>query len=104
MRIEVEIQDATLMPRVERILPPGWRAVREFPEDGHLTLASRPGDLYDVLVDGHAAISGATASSALQVLDAQLRQDRHRSTGRRWPRPPVRKAVVSVPKATASEK
>ena len=73
VRLEVEVQDPGLMPQIERILPPGWRAVREFPEDGHLTVVSRAENLYDVLVDGRPAVSSVSAPAAIQVLDAQLR-------------------------------
>jgi hypothetical protein len=61
------------MPEVERILPPGWQAVREFPEDGHLTIGRNEQGLYHVIVDGGVMIDGVPAEMALQVLDAQLR-------------------------------
>jgi hypothetical protein len=71
--LEVEVQDPELLPEVERILPPGWRAVREFPEDGHLTIGRNGDGLYRVTVDGGVMIDGVPAELAVQVLDAQLR-------------------------------
>lgn len=73
VRLEVEVRDPGLMPEVERILPPGWAAVREFPEDGHLTIGHNGEGLYHVIVDGGVIIDGVPAELAVQVLDAQLR-------------------------------
>lgn len=72
VRLEVEVQAPDLMPEIEAILPPGWQAVREFPEDGHLTIGGEDG-LYWVTIDGEHVVGGVPADLAIQALDAQLR-------------------------------
>jgi hypothetical protein len=73
VHLDVEVQDAGLLPVVERILPPGWQPSDRFPEDGHLTLAASGDHAYDVLLDGGPVATGVSADLAVQVLDAQLR-------------------------------
>jgi hypothetical protein len=73
VHLDVEVQDAGLLPVVERILPPGWQPSDRFPEDGHLTLAGAGADGYDVLLDGGPVATGVSSDLAVQVLDAQLR-------------------------------
>ena len=46
------LQDESLLPSVELILPPGWRRTKDFPEDGHLTITAAGNGAYDVVVDG----------------------------------------------------
>jgi hypothetical protein len=73
LKLEVEVHDEALLPRVEQILPPGWEPSRDFPEDGHFTLISRADGTYNVLVDGATIATGSSADVALHVLDSQVR-------------------------------
>jgi hypothetical protein len=73
VRLDVEVQDQTLQPLVERILPPGWARSNEFPEDGHFTLSGDATTGYQVLVDGAPVGMQLTAEVAVHVLDSQLR-------------------------------
>ncbi len=73
VRLDVEVDDDTLQPAVELILPPGWQPSEEFPEDGHFTLRGRADGAYSVLVDGEPIGTGLAADVAVHVLDAQLR-------------------------------
>lgn len=91
--LHVEVQDDGLADQVGRILPPGWREVNEFPEDGHFALVKSGSHLYDVLVEGFPAATGVTAEVALHVLDAQLRT---RIAARAKERIFVHAGVVSV--------
>jgi len=73
LRLDVEVEDETLQPAVESILPPGWQPSEQFPEDGHFTLGGRADGAYAVLVDGAPIGTGLAADVAIHVLDAQLR-------------------------------
>ncbi len=73
VKLDVEVQDLSLQPAVEQILPPGWQPSDEFPEDGHFTLSTGADGTYDVLVDGVAIGTGLAADVAVHVLDSQLR-------------------------------
>jgi hypothetical protein len=71
--LDVEVHDESLGPAVDLLLPPGWEASDEFPQDGHFTLAGKRDGEYSVLVDGEPAGAGLGADVALHVLDAQIR-------------------------------
>jgi hypothetical protein len=73
VKLDVEVADESLVSRVRDILPPAWKPTREFPEDGHLTIASSRAGEFDVDVDGLPMATGVSADVALHVLDAQLR-------------------------------
>jgi hypothetical protein len=71
--LAVEVEDESLEPEIDLVLPPGWEHSEEFPEDGHFTLAGAQGGGYSVLVDGQPAESGLDANVAVHVLDTQIR-------------------------------
>jgi hypothetical protein len=73
VRLDIEVEDDELVPQVQAILPPGWQASDDFPEDGHLTLARNPGGGYDVLLDGASMAEAVGADIGVHILDAQLR-------------------------------
>src|SRR4051812_10828293 len=73
VKLDVEIQDESLLPAVEQILPPGWQPSDEFPEDGHFTVRTGGNGVYDVLAEDMVVASGATPDLAVRVLDSQLR-------------------------------
>jgi hypothetical protein len=73
VKLDVEVQDESLLPSVHLILPPGWTRTKEFPEDGHLIIAGAGDHVYDVLVDGSAVGTQLSREVAVHVLDAQIR-------------------------------
>lgn len=73
VKLDIEVRDAALMPAVEAILPPGWQASKDFPEDGHFIIAPAADGLYDVLAEELPLANGVTADVAVHVLDAQMR-------------------------------
>lgn len=73
VRVEVECADEMLRALFPSILPPGWMATDDFPEDGHLLVRSRGSGQYDVLLNGDMVVGSVQTDVALQVLDAQLR-------------------------------
>lgn len=73
VRLDIEVQDESLMPAVEQILPPGWTVLEEFPEDGHFTVSSNGAGTYDVLAEETPLATGVPADVAIHVLDAQMR-------------------------------
>lgn len=73
VKLDVEVTDDALLPKVEQILPPGWEPSSEFPEDGHFTLRGGTNGTYDVVIDGAPIATESPADVALHVLDSQLR-------------------------------
>jgi hypothetical protein len=73
VKLDVEVEDDGLLPKVEHLLPPGWERSNEFPEDGHLTLLGSANGSYDVLIDGEPVAARLAADVALHVFDSQLR-------------------------------
>jgi hypothetical protein len=72
VQLDIEVQDEGIHSAVEAILPPGWLASDKFPEDGHLTIATGSGGLYDVLVDAVPVALDMTAEVAVHAIDAEI--------------------------------
>jgi hypothetical protein len=72
VKLDIEVQAESLSDAVERILPPGWTPLEEFPEDGHLVIRERP-DGFEVLADGVSVSAGLTQDVAVHLLDSQIR-------------------------------
>lgn len=73
VQLDVEVEDEANLAAVEAILPPAWRPSDQFPEDGHLTLATGPAGTHDVVVDGAPIATDMTAEVAVHVIDAEIR-------------------------------
>jgi hypothetical protein len=73
VELDVEVEDEALVPKVEQILPPGWKPSSEFPEDGHLTLRGSSDGTYEIVANGEPVATGLRTDVALHVLDSQLR-------------------------------
>lgn len=74
VKLDVEVQHDALLPSVERILPPGWKPLHEFPEDGHFTLSRAEDGTYGVYAEGAPLGTGLTAELAINLLDARIRE------------------------------
>jgi hypothetical protein len=73
VKLDVEVEDDALRAAVEAILPPGWAATDDFPEDGHLTLASGSDGSYGLIVDNVLVAADLPADVAVHALDSQIR-------------------------------
>lgn len=73
VKIDVEVAAEELVPAVEAILPPGWKPLADFPEDGHFVVAGNAERGYEVLADGESISVGVPAEIAVHLLDAAIR-------------------------------
>src|SRR5436190_16189386 len=73
VKLDIEIEDDSLRAAVEAILPPGWAATDDFPEDGHLTLASGSDGSYGLIIDNVLVAGDLSAEVAIHALDSEIR-------------------------------
>ena len=73
VKLNVEVQDDALRGAVEAILPPGWTATDDFPEHGHIRLASAYDGTFGVLVDDELIAGDLSAEVAIHALDSAIR-------------------------------
>ncbi len=69
----VGASSANLLPRIERVLPPGWRRTEAEQGEQHFTLLTQDGISYWVQHDGGAVSGSSDLDVALDVLAAQVR-------------------------------
>lgn len=69
----VGASSADLLPRIERLLPPGWRRTDAKQAEQHFTLLTQDGTSYWVQYDGGAVSGSSDLDVALEVLARQVR-------------------------------
>ena len=75
VRLDIRLDDASLMPAVRPLLPPGWREAEESPADVELALVRQGGSdsRFAVLYDAETIVSPVDLDIALRFLEERIR-------------------------------